>query len=107
MKDGKFKAGTIIKGKDLKGYVLCKVVENNGKDTDSHIMGNNISELHFCLIQDICNYMCSYIDYGTYLAIVEIPDNEDVYVYDDRFSTHRVNIKTITNYAGGSLYFLY
>lgn len=117
MKDTKFETGTIIKGKDLKDCILCKVLSRNmvmrgfrykaGMNEDVNPLameGNYGTGLHFCLIKDICYYL----DYGTKLAAVSIPDEEDIYVGDDWFRTHRLYIeKVMMLYKVGTWKYLY
>lgn len=104
MKNGKFEVRTIIKGKDLKGELLCKVISEDmvmkgfqykmGMNEDVNPLAMICScqpGLHFCLVKDIYNYL----DFGTNLAIVEIPDDEYVYVDNAKFRTHRLEIKKI------------
>lgn len=104
MKNNKFKKGTIIKGRDLKDHILCKVLLENmtmygfqyemGMNTDINMPARNGSYeagLCFNLINDICYY----IGYGDCLAIVHIPDNEDVSVEIGEFCTHRLEIERI------------
>ncbi|MCM1219844.1 MAG: ankyrin repeat domain-containing protein [Lachnospiraceae bacterium] len=100
----KFKEGTIIKGKDLKGHILCKILSEDlvmrdfqykmGMNEDVNQLarkGSCGAGLHFCLVNDIYNYF----DYGTKLAVVSVPDEEAVYVDDGKFRTHRLEIKKI------------
>ena len=98
------KEGTIIKGKELKGYTLCKILSEDlcmrgfqykmGMNVDVNplaVRGSCKAGLYFCLIKDICDYL----DYGTNLAIVKVPDDEKVYVDKDKFRTHRLEIQKI------------
>ena len=100
----KFKSGTIIKGKDLKGRVLCKVLSEDmnmrgfqykiGLNEDINpleLEGSCKAGLHFIEI----NKIITFLDFGTKLAIVKIPDEEDVYVDDDKYRTHRLIIKKV------------
>lgn len=104
MEVGRFEVGTMIKGKDLKRYELCKILTEDmkmrrfqyqmGMNEDIKLLalsGSCKSGLHFCLVQDICEY----ISYGTKLAIVRIPDDEDVFVDDRKFRTHRLFIEKV------------
>lgn len=104
MKNGKFDEGIIIKGKDLKGEILCKVISEDmvmrgyryemGMNVDVKSMdtkGSCKAGLHFCLVEDIHRYF----PYGSKLALINIPDDEDVYVDDNIFRTHRLVIKKI------------
>lgn len=103
MKNGKFIEGTLIKGKDLKGEILCKVISEDmimqgfqykmGMNEDVKPLatrGSCKAGLHFCLIKDVYWYL----GYGSKLALISIPD-DDVYVDDDKFRTHRLDIKKI------------
>jgi len=102
MKDIKFKEGTLIKGKDLKGYTLCKILSEDmnmrgfqykiGMNEDvNHFVREESCKagLYFFLMQDICKYL----GYGTVLAMVRIPDEENVYVDAGKFRTHRLEIR--------------
>ena len=104
MKNGKFDEGIIIKGKDLKWEILCKVISEDmamrgyryemGMNVDVNPMvteGSCEAGLHFCLVEDIHRYF----PYGSKLALINIPDDEDVYVDDNKFRTHRLVIKKI------------
>ena len=104
MEGNRFKEGTIIKGKDMEGYTLCKILSENmnmrgfqyktGMNEDINPLereGDCKAGLHFCLVHDICRYL----DYGTKLAVVGIPDEEDVYVDLEKFRTHRLKIREI------------
>ena len=107
--NGGFKEGTVIKGEDLKGHILCKIISRDmvmngfqykmGMNTDVKqlaVKGSCKAGLHFCLIKDICNYL----HYGSDLALVGIPDDEDVYVDMDVFRTHRLEIRKIMPISG-------
>ncbi len=104
MKNGKFDVGTIIKGKGLKGEILCKVISEDmvmrgfqykmGMNEDVQPMatkGSCAAGLHFCFIQNVCEYL----PYGSKLALISIPDDEDVYVDNNKFRTHKLDIKRI------------
>lgn len=104
MKNGIFEVGTMIKGKDLKDMVLCKVLSEDMNMRDfQYKMGENVDTiplategsckvgLYFTTIDKISWYL----DYGTKLAIVEIPEEEPVYVDENKFRTHRLVIKKI------------
>lgn len=108
MKNGKFDVGTIIKGKDLKGEILCKVISEDmamhgfqykmGMNTDVKPLattGSCKAGLHFCLVEDVYRYL----NYGSKLALVSIPDDEDVYVDDNKFRTHKLEIKKIMKFS--------
>lgn len=107
--NGKFKEGTIIKGRELKGYTLCKILSEDmcmkgfqykiGKNVDVKrlaVKGSCKAGLYFCLIKDICEYL----DYGTKLAVVKVADNEDVYVDRGKFRTHRLEIQKMMPLVG-------
>ena len=104
MNNGKFDVGTVIKGEDLKGEIFCKVLTENmdmrgfqykiGINEDVKPLateGSCKAGLHFCLVKNICRYLC----YGSKLALVSIPDDEDVYIDNNKFRTHRLEIKKI------------
>ena len=104
MKNGKFDVGTIIKGKDLKGEILCKVISEDmvmqgfqykmGMNEDVKPLattGSCKAGLHFCLMEDIHKYL----PYGNKLALINVPDDEDIYVDDHKFRTHKLDIKKI------------
>ncbi len=104
MKNGKFIEGTLIKGKDLKEEILCKVISEDmvmrgfqykmGMNEDVKPLvteGNCKVGLHFCLIEDVSRYL----GYGSKLALISIPDDEDVYVDDNKFHSHKLDIKKI------------
>ena len=104
MENKRLKTGTVIKGKDLKGYILCKVLSENmvmrgfqykmGMNEDVNqldVKGSCKKGLHFCIVKDACRYL----GYGTRLALVSIPDGEDVYVDDGKFRTHRLYIESM------------
>ncbi len=104
MKKGKFIEGTLIKGKDLKGYILCKILTEDmvmrgfqykmGLNEDVNPLattGSCEAGLHFCLIKDVYWYLY----YGSRLALISIPDDEDVYVDIGKFHTHKIDIKEI------------
>ena len=108
MKNGKFDVGSIIKGKDLKGEILCKVISEDmvmrgfqykmGMNEDVKplaISGSCEAGLHFCLIKDVYRYL----SYGSKLALVSIPDDEDVYVDIGKFRTHKLGIKKIMQFS--------
>ena len=87
MQDDKFIEGTVMKGKDLKGYTLCKILSEDMKlrgfqykigmneYVKPNILGGDYREgFRFYLIEDICRYL----SHGTKLAMVSVPDEEDV-----------------------------
>ncbi len=104
MNNRNFKEGTIIKGNELKNYMLCKVLPGdrvmrgfqykigmNEDVTPFNITGRHKSGLRFCFAGDICRYL----DNGTELALITIPDDEDVYVGYGWLSAYRIVIKKI------------
>lgn len=104
MGNGKFETGSLTRGKELKGEILCKILSENkvmkgfqykvGMNVDVNALalkGDYGTGLHFCFVRDICNYL----DDGTKLALVSVPDGEDVYVGDGMFRTHRLKIKKL------------
>ena len=104
MEGNRFKEGMIIKGKDMEGYTLCKILSEDmnmrgfqykiGMNEDINPLereGCCKAGLHFCLVQDVCKYL----DYGTKLAVVGISDEEDVYVDTEKFRTHRLEIREV------------
>lgn len=104
MKNSNFKTGTMVKGSDLNGCVLCKIISEDmcmrdfqykiGMNEDTNPLateGSCQTGLHFSFVQDILGYL----NYGTGLAIVSIPDDEDVYVDDGKLRSHRLEIREI------------
>ncbi len=96
-----FKDGAIIKGKDLRGCTLCKILSEHmemrefqyksGMKVDVRQFarkGSCKAGLHFFVVQDAGKFL----DYGTRLAVVNVPDDEDVYVNGGKFCTHRLEI---------------
>ena len=111
MKNGKFEVGTVIKGKNLKGKILCKILSEDmkmrgfqykiGLNEDVKplsLTGNCETGLHFCFIKDIWHFLY----FGSELAIVSVPDEEDIYVGEGKFRTHRLNIEQTMPYAAVS-----
>lgn len=104
MDTGKIETGTIIKGKELKGYTLCRVLsENMIMQGYQYQLGvnetaNSLSKRESCrkgfAFLDVQGVL-QYLHHGTKLAIITIPANEDVYVDDEIFRTHRLTIKKI------------
>lgn len=111
MKNGKYDVGTIIKGKDLKGSIICKILPEDMLVRESYVhthqykVGMNMdiffvkenceAGMYFYLMEDICNHL----DQGTKLAIIEVPDDEDVYVDNGKFRAHRIRITEIMPYS--------
>ena len=104
MDNRKFTEGSVIKGKDLMDCILCKILSEDmlmqgfqykmGMNEDIKplaMSGSCGAGLHFCLVKDVGRYL----DYGNKLAVVSIPDEEDVYVDDRKFRTHRMVIETV------------
>ena len=100
MTDAKWRQGTVLKGEDLRGIALCKILSQNmimkgfryqiGVNEE---VNHSCSEkgLHFSTVQDIgC-----YLDYGEKLAIVTVPNNEKIYVDAHGFHAYRLNIERI------------
>lgn len=98
MENAKIKAGTVIKGRDLKDKILCKVL-HKGMVTNSHYAfqykiglnedpypletkKDNGHGLYFNKLR----YLTDCLGYGDLLAFVTVPDDEDVYVVKDFFS---------------------
>lgn len=108
MKEKKFTKGTIVKGKELKGCSLCMVLPEDmtvqgfqykigiNEDTVSFAgTGICIPSLNFYMVQNIGIYL----DSGTKLAIVGIPDKEEVCVDHGKFRTHRLEIKEVMPFS--------
>ncbi len=104
MEGNRFKAGTMIRGKDLRGYALCKIISEDmkmrgfqykmGMNEDTAppaAEGSGKAGLYFCLAEDICKFL----GYGTVLATVRIPDEEEVYVDAGKFRVHRLEIREV------------
>lgn len=100
----KFESGTIIKGRDLKRYTLCKILSEDMcmRDFQYHIgMNEDVKPfaksgrckegLYFITMGEVLKYL----HHGTKLAVITIPANEDVYADDGKFRTHRLTIKKI------------
>ena len=98
--------GSMVKGKDLRNMVLCKVVTEDlnmrgfqyklGLNEDTQPLatkGSCKAGLHFAEMKDICNFL----GYGTKLAIVSVPDEEPVYVDDGKFRSHKLIIEKVVN----------
>ena len=96
--------GSMVKGKYLKDMVLCKVVTEDmnmrgfqyklglNEDTQPLVTkGSCEAGLHFAEMKDICNFL----DYGTKLAIVSVPDEEPVYVDNGKFRSHKLIIEKV------------
>lgn len=93
-----------MKGKKLAGHILCKITSEDmnmrgyqyriGINLDINPLarkGNYKEGLHFCFIEDVG----SYFKYGTKLALVSVPDDEDVYVEDGEFRTHILRVNEV------------
>lgn len=104
MRNKKFKNGTAIKGSDLQGCFLCKVLSEDmvmrgfqykiGMNEDVNplvLEGSCKAGLHFVAVQDLCGFL----DYGINLATVRIPEDEAVYVDKGKFRTHRLEIRSV------------
>lgn len=100
----KFETGTIIKGRDLKGYTLCKVLpEDMNMQGYQYQLGvnetaNSLPKRESCrkgfTFLDVQGVLQS-LHHGTKLAVIAIPANEDVYVDDEKFYTHKLTIKKV------------
>lgn len=99
-----FECGTVIKGIELKGMPICKILSEDlnmrgyqyqtgmNEDVNPLALEGCCSEgLHFALAGEICRFL----EYGTKLALLSIPDDEDVFVDTWKFRTHRLEIKEI------------
>ena len=104
MQNDKFIEGTVMKGKDLKGYTLCKILSEDMKlrgfqykigvneYVKPNILGGDYREgFRFYLIEDICRYL----SHGTKLAMVSVPDEEDVGIGYKEFSAYRMVIEKV------------
>lgn len=100
--NGKFEEGTVVHGEDLKGYMLYKILPENMSTYEhqyrmgmnvytKHTMAGGRAGLRFCLAEDICRYLYD----GDLLAIVSIPDCEDVYIGNGWLSAKRLDIKNV------------
>ena len=96
--------GSMVKGKDLRNMVLCKVVTEDlnmkgfqyklglNEDTQPLVTkGSCRAGLHFAGIENICDFL----DYGTKLTIVSVPDEEPVYVDNGKFRSHKLIIERV------------
>ena len=96
--------GSMVKGKDLENRILCKVVTEDlnmrgfqyrlGMNEDTQPLateGSCEAGLHFAEIGNICDFL----NYGTKLAIVSVPDEEPVYVDDGKLRSHRLLIESV------------
>lgn len=95
MEINEYKAGTVIKGKDLSGQMLGKIIspfhsKNKGENTSVPACKFR-TETYFCLIKDICEYL----DIGTKFAIVSIPDEEDAFVGEKVFYAENICIQRV------------
>lgn len=104
MMDRKFKAGERMKGKDLKDCIICAILSEDmvlkgsskreGTDADAQgfaVEGSCGAGLHFSLIQDICLYL----RHGIRLAVISVPEDEEVYMDGDEFCTHRMYLHRV------------
>lgn len=111
MKSREIKAGTVIKGRDLKDKILCKVL-HKGMVTNSHYafqykIGLNEDPYPLETKKDNGHglyfnklwYLTDCLGYGDLLAFVTVPDDEDVYVVKDFFScelrTRRLIVRSV------------
>lgn len=106
MKNENFEIGKMNKDRDLKGHTFCKVLSEDmlmqdyqyqlGVNEDANspfISGKCRKGFTFLDVQGVLQYL----HHGTKLAMITIPANEDVYVDDEIFRTHRLTIKKIMN----------
>lgn len=100
MKNKKFEEGTVIKGKDLKGYTYGGVlrmklpiteIQDQPKMDESEELTIKETGFQFYPIQDICDYLTGRV----WIAIVEIPDDEDVYVDKKGFHANNLILKEV------------
>lgn len=119
MENNKFVGGTVIKGRDLKDQILCKVLLRNmsvnqayafqyhvGLNEDTFPLNTKNSEcghgLHFVCMEGLKEIMSD----GTLLAFVEVPDDEDVFVIKRslhfEFRTHRLIVKSVMDLSSAS-----
>lgn len=99
-----FKEGTSIKGKDLKGHLLCKILsEDMFIKTFQYHMGENV-DIYPLVIKDRCEAgiqftdeknVISFLSFCTKLAVIEVPESADVYVDYERYETHKLIVKKI------------
>lgn len=105
---------TVIKGKDLQGSILCKVLPKDmiarlgheykykiGVNEDIFPLDTEKEDgngLHFFYLSSLANHLRN----GDLLAFVSIPDDEDVYVNKSRrlisgieFRTHRLIVRSV------------
>lgn len=102
----KFQTGHIIKGRDLKGCTLCKVLsEDMNMQGFQYQLGvnetaNSLPKRESCrkgfTFLDVQGVL-QYLHHGIKMAVITIPVNEDVYVEDGIFRTHRLTIKKVMN----------
>lgn len=104
MEKRKWKEGTLIKGEELKDEILCKIMSENmvmkgfqykiGMNEDTKplaVKGRCKTGLHFCCINHILNYL----GYGINLVVVRVSDEENVYVDNRKFRTHRLEVRQV------------
>ena len=95
---------TIIKGKDLKNTKLVKILNRTFVHKKFKYVENEYNVdilpfkphgqcsdggLYFCELKD----MYLFFNYGCYVCEIELDDDEDVYVEDNKFKTHRLFLK--------------
>lgn len=104
MKNKKIKSGKVIKGKDLKGLPLCKILSEDMAMQDFQYrigMNEDINPLALRgsfgegLSFSTAEHVCGYLNFGTKLAVVTVPDDEDVYVNGVDFRTHRLEVEEV------------
>lgn len=102
MKNGKLKAETVVKGKDLKGDTFYKILpEDMAADGFQYRVGMNTcaGAGNGIFWQRLIFYPAQYIGYsldeGTKLAVVSVPEDEDVYVGYRTYHTNRLVVEKI------------
>lgn len=102
------KTGTVIKGKELKGCKLCKVLSEKmkmkgfqyqiGLNEDINPLetqGTCETGLHFILLENVLDFL----NFGTKLAIINVSDNEDIYVDGNTFRSHKLTIEKVMSFS--------
>lgn len=100
--------GVIMKGKKLSKHILGKVIPEDmscrgfqykiGINEDVNplcIKKGEGAGLHFCFMQDICEWLFL----GHDIAVIRVPDDEDVYVGDYDFRAHRIEIVELLQFS--------
>lgn len=102
MENKKFKEGTVIKGRDLEGYMLCKVLSGDmamqwfqtrtGTDRNTGrpaVKSGRGEGVQFFPAEDICSHLYE----GTVLAVVSVPGEENVYAGPRGFRADRLDVR--------------